>query len=131
MKAMILKEYRQPMDWVDVETPRVGPDEILLQVKACGICQTDLKIYKGEIPPRLFHPRRVLKGVHKGIIDGGNQSGIPTVNGSLYFDERFLGRNLGFHCSLIGKRVSHFSESRLDRLLVLSHGYFPFNFNTT
>ena len=51
MKAMILKEYHQPMDWVDVETPRVGPDEILLQVKACGICQTDLKIYKGEIPP--------------------------------------------------------------------------------
>jgi len=52
--------------------------------------------FKGEIPPRLFHPRRVLKGVHKGIIDGGNQSGIPTVNGSLYFDERFLGKPLVF-----------------------------------
>jgi phosphoribosylformylglycinamidine synthase II len=52
--------------------------------------------YKGEIPPRLFHPRRVLKGVHKGIIDGGNQSGIPTVNGSLYFDERYLGKPLVF-----------------------------------
>jgi propanol-preferring alcohol dehydrogenase len=51
MKAMVLKEYRRPMDWVDTETPRIGPDEILLQVKACGICQTDLKIYKGEIPP--------------------------------------------------------------------------------
>jgi phosphoribosylformylglycinamidine synthase II len=52
--------------------------------------------YTGEIPPRLFHPRRVLKGVHKGIIDGGNQSGIPTVNGSLYFDKRFLGKPLVF-----------------------------------
>ena len=52
--------------------------------------------YTGEIPPRLFHPRRVLKGVHKGIIDGGNQSGIPTVNGSLYFDDRFLGKPLVF-----------------------------------
>ncbi len=52
--------------------------------------------YDGKIPPRLFHPRRVLKGVHKGIIDGGNQSGIPTVNGSLYFDERFLGKPLVF-----------------------------------
>jgi phosphoribosylformylglycinamidine synthase len=38
----------------------------------------------------------VLKGVHKGIIDGGNQSGIPTVNGSLYFDKRFLGKPLVF-----------------------------------
>ena len=37
-----------------------------------------------------------LKGVHKGIIDGGNQSGIPTVNGSLYFDERYLGKPLVF-----------------------------------
>lgn len=52
--------------------------------------------YQGKIPPRLFHPRRVLKGVHKGVIDGGNQSGIPTVNGSLYFDERYLGKPLVF-----------------------------------
>ena len=52
--------------------------------------------FDGEIPPRLFHPRRVLKGVHKGIIDGGNQSGIPTVNGSLYFDDRFSGKPLVF-----------------------------------
>lgn len=52
--------------------------------------------YTGPIPPRLFHPRRVLKGVHKGIIDGGNQSGIPTVNGSLYFDDRFSGKPLVF-----------------------------------
>lgn len=51
MKAMVLKGYNQPMEWVEVETPRVGPDEILLKVKACGICQTDLKIYRGEIPP--------------------------------------------------------------------------------
>lgn len=52
--------------------------------------------YQGQIPPRLFHPRRVLKGVHKGVIDGGNQSGIPTVNGSLYFDPRYLGKPLVF-----------------------------------
>jgi phosphoribosylformylglycinamidine synthase len=52
--------------------------------------------YEGKVPPRLFHPRRVLKGVHKGVIDGGNQSGIPTVNGSLYFDDRYLGKPLVF-----------------------------------
>ena len=52
--------------------------------------------FEGEVPPRLFHPRRVLKGVHKGVIDGGNQSGIPTINGSLYFDQRYLGKPLVF-----------------------------------
>jgi len=51
MKAMVLRQYHQPMEWVDVETPSIGEDEILLQVKACGLCYTDLKIYRGEIPP--------------------------------------------------------------------------------
>jgi phosphoribosylformylglycinamidine synthase len=50
--------------------------------------------FSGEIPPRLFHPRRVLEGVRAGVAMGGNASGIPTVNGSLYFDERYLGKPL-------------------------------------
>lgn len=52
--------------------------------------------YEGEIPPRLFHPRRVLRGVHAGVRDGGNQSGIPTINGAIVFHERFLGKPLVF-----------------------------------
>src|SRR4030067_2121352 len=51
MKAMVLREYHRPMEMTEVETPRIGEDEILLRVKACGICQTDVKIFKGEIPP--------------------------------------------------------------------------------
>jgi len=50
--------------------------------------------YAGEIPPRLFHPRRVLQGVRAGVAAGGNASGIPTVNGSLCFDDRYLGKPL-------------------------------------
>ena len=64
--------------------------------------------YAGEIPPRLFHPRRVLKGVHKGVKDGGNESGIPNVNGAIVFHERFLGKPLVF-CGtggLIPRRVN-------------------------
>jgi propanol-preferring alcohol dehydrogenase len=51
MKAMVLREYQKPMKLEEVETPSVGEDEILLRVKACGICHTDLKIFRGEIPP--------------------------------------------------------------------------------
>ena len=52
--------------------------------------------YDGEIPPRLLHPRRVLRGVHQGVKDGGNQSGIPDINGAIVFHERFLGKPLVF-----------------------------------
>ncbi|MCX8195262.1 MAG: phosphoribosylformylglycinamidine synthase subunit PurL [Candidatus Micrarchaeota archaeon] len=57
--------------------------------------------FKGEIPPKLFHPRRVLEGVRSGVAMGGNASGIPTINGSLYFDERYLGKPL-VYCGTAG-----------------------------
>lgn len=46
------------------------------------------------LPPGLLHPFRVLDGVRRGVEHGGNKSGIPTVNGALVFDERFLGKPL-------------------------------------
>jgi len=55
MKAMVLREYHRPMKLEEVETPSVGEEEILLQVKACGICYTDLKIFRGEIPPPIVN----------------------------------------------------------------------------
>lgn len=51
--------------------------------------------YAGPLKPRL-HPRRLLDGVIEGVKDGGNKSGIPTVAGALYFDEKFLGKCLVF-----------------------------------
>lgn len=70
------------------------------------LCNTDMfcfasPFHKGELPPRLLHPRRVMEGVRMGVEDGGNKSGIPTVNGSIVFDERFLGKPLVF-CGTIG-----------------------------
>jgi phosphoribosylformylglycinamidine synthase len=51
--------------------------------------------YPGPLKPRL-HPRRLLDGVITGVKDGGNKSGVPTVNGALYFDETYLGKCLVF-----------------------------------
>ncbi|MDP7000604.1 MAG: AIR synthase related protein, partial [Candidatus Poseidoniaceae archaeon] len=48
--------------------------------------------YSGKIPEGLFHPSRVFRGVHAGVRAGGNESGIPTVNGAIIFDERYLGK---------------------------------------
>ena len=49
-----------------------------------------------EVPAGLMHPRRVLAGVHRGIVDGGNQSGIPVVAGAFLFDPSFVGKPLVF-----------------------------------
>lgn len=50
--------------------------------------------YDQPLPQRLLHPRRILDGVVEGIEHGGNKSGIPTVNGSIVFDDRFVGKPL-------------------------------------
>ncbi len=57
--------------------------------------------YKGPAYPRLLHPKRVLEGVREGVEHGGNKSGIPTVNGSLVFDDGYLGKPLVF-CGTCG-----------------------------
>jgi phosphoribosylformylglycinamidine synthase len=49
-----------------------------------------------EVPEGLKKPRDLLEGVHRGIVDGGNQSGIPTVAGAFVFDGSFLGKPLVF-----------------------------------
>jgi phosphoribosylformylglycinamidine synthase len=70
------------------------------------VCNIDVfclasPFYDAPLPPRLLHPRRVLEGVREGVEHGGNKSGIPTVNGSLVFDERFLGKPL-IYCGTVG-----------------------------
>jgi len=41
-----------------------------------------------------LHPRQIMDGVVSGIEDGGNKSGVPTVNGSIVFDDRYSGKPL-------------------------------------
>jgi phosphoribosylformylglycinamidine synthase len=57
--------------------------------------------YTKPLPARLLHPRRIFEGVVEGVEHGGNKSGIPTVNGSIVFDERFCGKPLVF-CGTAG-----------------------------
>ncbi|MGB9713000.1 MAG: AIR synthase-related protein [Dissulfurimicrobium sp.] len=52
--------------------------------------------YDRPLPKGLLHPRRIFEGVREGVEHGGNQSGIPTINGSILFDERYIGKPLVF-----------------------------------
>ncbi len=64
------------------------------------VCNTDVFCFAppdapvDSLPPGVLHPRRVMNGVVSGVRDYGNRMGIPTVNGAIYFDERYLGNPL-------------------------------------
>ena len=54
-----------------------------------------------DLPAGVLHPRRVMKGVVGGVRDYGNRMGIPTVNGAVLFDDRYLGNPL-VYCGNVG-----------------------------
>lgn len=49
MRAAVLHGVRK-LRVQEVETPKVGPEEVSIKVGACGVCTTDLHMYKGEFP---------------------------------------------------------------------------------
>ncbi len=71
------------------------------------VCNTDVFCFAppdtpvDELPAGVLHPRRVMKGVVAGVRDYGNRMGIPTVNGAIFFDPRYLGNPL-VYCGNVG-----------------------------
>jgi phosphoribosylformylglycinamidine synthase len=71
------------------------------------ICNTDVFCFAPPdtppevLPPGVLHPRKVMKGVVAGVRDYGNRMGIPTVNGAVCFDDRYLANPLVF-CGTVG-----------------------------
>ena len=57
MKALVLKDYKQ-LEVTNMPDPEIGPEEVLVQVKACGICGSDVHGYDGHtgrrIPPLIM-----------------------------------------------------------------------------
>jgi phosphoribosylformylglycinamidine synthase II len=64
-----------------------------------------------KLPAGLMEPERLLRGVHKGVEDGGNKSGIPTVNGAIVFDTDYAGKPLVF-CGTIGTLPAMLKDGR-------------------
>jgi len=54
-----------------------------------------------RLPPGVKHPKYVYMGVVSGIGSYGNNMGIPTVNGAIYFDESYVG-NVVVYCGCVG-----------------------------
>ncbi|MGA7562071.1 MAG: zinc-dependent alcohol dehydrogenase family protein [Desulfobaccales bacterium] len=87
MLAMILEAPGQPLRSHEVPVPRPGPDQVLIRVRACGVCRTDLHIVDGELtepklPLILGHEiagtvAAVGPGVEKFRI--GDRIGVPWL----------------------------------------------------
>ncbi|MDX9958639.1 MAG: AIR synthase-related protein [Spirochaetia bacterium] len=83
---------------------------------------------EADLPAGLLHPADVLEGVHHGIVDGGNQSGIPTAAGAFLFDDSFAGKPLvfcgtgGIMPELVSGKPSWEKEVRPGALAVMLGG---------
>ncbi|MCE7959794.1 MAG: alcohol dehydrogenase, partial [Acidobacteria bacterium ACB2] len=49
MRAMLLDAPGKPLRPVDLPDPEPGPGQVLLRVRACAVCRTDLHVVDGEL----------------------------------------------------------------------------------
>ncbi|MCG3137937.1 MAG: Phosphoribosylformylglycinamidine synthase subunit PurL [Phycisphaerae bacterium] len=89
-----------------------GVGGVIRDILGCGlgakpIANTDVfcfappEIPAEKMPPGLFAPARSMREVVRGVRDYGNRMGIPTVNGAIHFDGRYLGNPL-VYCGCVG-----------------------------
>lgn len=74
-----------------------------------------------DLPPGTLPPRRILSQVVAGVRDYGNRMGIPTVNGGVSFDNRYVGNPL-VYCGCIGLIPRHLVHGKVgagDRIIAL------------
>jgi len=76
MKALLLKQYKV-MELVDMPVPEYGPEDLLIRVKACGICGSDVHGFDGSTGRRL-----------PPIVMGHEAAGVVEAAGSAVHDIR-------------------------------------------
>jgi propanol-preferring alcohol dehydrogenase len=87
LKAAVLRTPKQPLHIEDVPKPSLAPGQVLLKVRACGVCRTDLHIVEGELPPRkqpLIPGHQIVGDVVEGATSAlplGTRVGVSWMGG--------------------------------------------------
>ncbi len=87
MKAALLKAPKQPLRIEDVPKPHPSAGQVLLRMRACGVCRTDLHIADGELPVRkqpLIPGHQIVGTIEEGETDdlpGGTRVGVSWIGG--------------------------------------------------
>jgi propanol-preferring alcohol dehydrogenase len=87
MRAMVLEAPRRPLRATEIPTPSPGATQVLLQVRACAVCRTDLHVVDGELPrPKLplvpgheIVGRVAARGERAGRFNPGQRVGVPWL----------------------------------------------------
>lgn len=91
MKAAVLHELRKPLAIEEVERPKPGENEVLIQIEACGVCHSDLHIIEGDwkqfggitkiplIPGHEVAGRVVEVGSDVRDVKAGDRVGVPWI----------------------------------------------------
>ena len=107
MRAAVLEQPKQPLRIVnDYAKPEPAAGHVLLKVRACGVCRTDLHITEGELPP---HRQHLIPG-HQivGELPDGKRVGVSWVggvDGSCWYCRRGM-ENLCDHPTFTGYDVN-------------------------
>jgi propanol-preferring alcohol dehydrogenase len=72
---------QRPLEIVDIPQPAAGHGQVLLRVRACGVCRTDLHVVEGELPPRRA---RVIPGhqIVGKLVNTGKRVGVSWLGGT-------------------------------------------------
>jgi propanol-preferring alcohol dehydrogenase len=87
VRAAVLESPGKTLIMRDVTRPQPGPGEVLLRVRACAVCRTDLHVVDGELPnPKLpLIPGHEIVGIVEGLGTGvdsvavGDRVGVPWL----------------------------------------------------
>ncbi|MCL4809911.1 MAG: zinc-dependent alcohol dehydrogenase family protein [Thermoanaerobaculia bacterium] len=79
MKAMLLDAPGRPLRLADVSDPAPGPGQVLLRVRACAVCRTDLHVLDGDLPK----PKLPLVLGHEivGVVEGAGEGASRFARG--------------------------------------------------
>jgi alcohol dehydrogenase, propanol-preferring len=87
LKAAVLRTPKQPLRIEEVPKPSLAAGQVLLKVRACGVCRTDLHIVQGELPPRkqpLIPGHQIVGDVVEGatsVLPLGTRVGVSWMGG--------------------------------------------------
>jgi propanol-preferring alcohol dehydrogenase len=79
MRAMVFEGVGRPLRAVERPIPQAGEGQLLLKVKACGVCRTDLHLLDGEVEVKA--PPRILGHQIVGVVQPGSSAGADIAIG--------------------------------------------------
>src|SRR6266403_120689 len=84
---MVLETQKRPLKAREIEGPRPGPGQVLIEVRACAVCRTDLHVLDGElarpklplVPGHEIVGEVVQRGEGAERFAAGTRVGIPWL----------------------------------------------------